>query len=54
MLVFSSDFPHSEGNVAPIAVYGDALDRLEPAVRDAFLGGTMCDVHARMGDPLPV
>jgi len=54
MLVFSSDFPHREGNVEPIEVYGDALARLAPAVRDAFLGGTMCDVHARMGDPLPV
>ena len=54
MLVFSSDFPHNEGNVEPIALYGDALDRLDPATRDAFMGGTMAEVYERMGDPLPV
>ncbi len=54
MLVFSSDFPHNEGNAEPIAVYGDALERLDPATREAFLGGTMSDVFARTGDPLPI
>ena len=54
MFVFSSDFPHNEGNVEPIGVYGDALADLEPATRAAFLGGTMSEVYARMGDPLPI
>ncbi|MEX1009210.1 MAG: amidohydrolase family protein [Acidimicrobiia bacterium] len=54
MLVFSSDFPHNEGNAEPMAVYGDALDALDPDTRAAFLGGTMLDVFARMGDELPV
>jgi predicted TIM-barrel fold metal-dependent hydrolase len=54
MLVFSSDFPHNEGNADPIAVYGDALGRLDPATRDAFMGGTITAVYEQMGDPLPV
>jgi predicted TIM-barrel fold metal-dependent hydrolase len=54
MLVFSSDFPHNEGNADPIGVYGDALDALEPDTRAHFLGETMRDVFARMGDPLPL
>ena len=54
MLVFSSDFPHNEGNVDPIALYGDALGQLDPATRDAFMGGTIAQVYERMGDPLPV
>ena len=54
MLVFSSDFPHGEGNAEPIAVYGDALSDLDDDVRAAFLGGTMAGVYERMGDPLPV
>jgi predicted TIM-barrel fold metal-dependent hydrolase len=54
MLVFSSDFPHNEGNAEPIALYRTALDRLDPATRSAFMGGNMADVYERMGDPLPV
>jgi len=54
MLVFSSDFPHNEGNADPIAVYGDSLDLLPDGDRAAFLGATMLDVFARTGDPLPV
>jgi predicted TIM-barrel fold metal-dependent hydrolase len=53
MLVFSSDFPHDEGNVDPIELYRPALDALPEATRAAFLGGTICDVYQRMGDPLP-
>ena len=42
MLVFSSDFPHNEGNVDPIALYGDALGaRSTPRPASAFLGGTI-------------
>jgi predicted TIM-barrel fold metal-dependent hydrolase len=54
MLVFSSDFPHNEGNIDPIALYGDALGKLDAATRDAFMGGTITQVYERMGDPLPV
>jgi len=54
MLVFSSDFPHGEGNAEPIEVYGDALSRLDPATRAAFLGGNITAVYERMGDPLPL
>ena len=54
MLVFSSDFPHNEGNVDPITLYGDALGQLDAATRDAFMGGTITLVYEQMGDPLPV
>lgn len=53
MCVFSSDYPHMEGNADPIAVYGDALDTLAPRDRAAFLGETMAACFARAGDPLP-
>lgn len=52
MALFSSDYPHQEGNADPIKVYGPALDDLDPALRDRFLGGNAADVFARMGDPL--
>jgi predicted TIM-barrel fold metal-dependent hydrolase len=52
MLVFSSDFPHTEGNVDPIGIYGNALDELSDDERFAFLGGTMLSVFERTGDPL--
>ena len=54
MLVFSSDFPHNEGSAEPIAVYGGALAALDPATRDAFMGGTVAEVYEQLGDPLPV
>lgn len=50
--VWSSDYPHQEGNADPIRLYGDALDRLDPALRRDFLGGTMQACFERMGDPL--
>lgn len=52
MVVFSSDYPHQEGNVDPIALYGDALDGLDGELRDGFLGGTTAACFAAMGDPL--
>lgn len=51
-LVFSSDFPHFEGFTDPIGHYRDALARLTVAQREKFLGGTIADVFARLGDPL--
>jgi predicted TIM-barrel fold metal-dependent hydrolase len=52
MCSFSSDYPHQEGNAEPIVLYGDALDRLDPEVRDRFLSANIIDCFARMGDPL--
>ena len=53
MCVFSSDFPHQEGNADPIALYGDALDQLDGNLRRQFLGANALEWFARMGDPLP-
>jgi predicted TIM-barrel fold metal-dependent hydrolase len=52
MLVFSSDYPHGEGNADPIALYEPTLSGLDDALRTSFLGANMADVFARMGDPL--
>jgi predicted TIM-barrel fold metal-dependent hydrolase len=52
MTVWSSDYPHQEGNAEPIELYQPALDALEPELRRRFLGGTMEDSFARTGDPL--
>ena len=52
MALFSSDYPHFEGNADPINLYGDALDGLGPDLRDRFLGGNATEVFARTGDPL--
>jgi len=52
IMVFSSDYPHTEGNADPINLYRPGLDELRPGVREAFLGATMSDCFARMGDPL--
>jgi predicted TIM-barrel fold metal-dependent hydrolase len=52
MIVFSSDFPHFEGFAAPTAHYAAALGELPAARRERFLGGSIADVYARMGDPL--
>jgi predicted TIM-barrel fold metal-dependent hydrolase len=51
--VFSSDYPHREGNENPIELYGPALDELDAPLRAAFLGENVADCFARMGDPLP-
>lgn len=53
MTVWSSDYPHQEGNEEPIALYGRALDALAPELRDQFLGSNIEACFARMGDPLP-
>jgi hypothetical protein len=53
-VVFSSDYPHFEGNAEPLALYGSQLDELDPGVRALFLGDSMEECYARTGDPLPV
>ena len=52
MAMFSSDYPHQEGNADPINVYGAALQALDPVTRERFMGGNAADAYARMGDPL--
>jgi len=53
MTVWSSDYPHAEGNAEPIALYQPGLGDLPKEVREGFLGGTVEESFARMGDPLP-
>jgi predicted TIM-barrel fold metal-dependent hydrolase len=52
MCLFSSDYPHQEGNADPINLYGDALTALDPQLRERFLGGNAAEAFARTGDPL--
>jgi predicted TIM-barrel fold metal-dependent hydrolase len=52
MLVFSSDYPHGEGNASPIELYEPQLSALPPDLRAQFLGENIADCFARMGDPL--
>jgi predicted TIM-barrel fold metal-dependent hydrolase len=52
MALFSSDYPHQEGNADPINVYGAALQSLDPLTRERFMGRNAADAFARMGDPL--
>jgi predicted TIM-barrel fold metal-dependent hydrolase len=53
MCVFSSDFPHQEGNAEPIELYRPGLDALDEALRQSFMGENIHECYARMGDPLP-
>jgi predicted TIM-barrel fold metal-dependent hydrolase len=50
--VFSSDYPHHEGNVAPIEVYGPDLQSLEPTLLAQFMGDNIAECFARTGEPL--
>ena len=52
MIVFSSDYPHSEGNADPVALYGPGLNSLPPKIRADFMGSTIRECFARMGDPV--
>jgi predicted TIM-barrel fold metal-dependent hydrolase len=52
-VVFSTDYNHNEGCPTPTAYYADLLADVAPDVRQGFLGGTIADSYARMGDPLP-
>jgi predicted TIM-barrel fold metal-dependent hydrolase len=54
MVVFSSDYPHMEGNAAPLELYRPALDELDAEVRALFLGDSIEQCYARTGDPLGV
>jgi predicted TIM-barrel fold metal-dependent hydrolase len=52
MVLFSSDYPHQEGNAEPIALYGDRLDALDADLRARFMGATIEECFARTGNPL--
>jgi predicted TIM-barrel fold metal-dependent hydrolase len=54
MLVFSSDYPHGEGNAAPVELFAPVLAEMSAAERTAFLGGNIGECFARMGDPISV
>ena len=51
-LVFSCDYPHVEGNGSPMEHYARVFADAELAIRDQFLGGSIADSFARMGDPI--
>jgi predicted TIM-barrel fold metal-dependent hydrolase len=50
--VFSSDYPHFEGNGEPLPYYRELLAEVDGDVRDDFFGGSIADAYERMGDPL--
>lgn len=52
MLVFSSDFPHFEGFGNPKHHYTEMFSGQPAARRDRFMGGSIADVYAAMGDPM--
>jgi predicted TIM-barrel fold metal-dependent hydrolase len=52
MIVFSSDFPHQEGNAEPVALYGSRLAALDAPLRAAFMGSNIAACFARTGIPL--
>jgi hypothetical protein len=52
MGLFSSDYPHQEGNADPINLYGMRLAALDESLRDQFLGRNAAAAFARTGDPL--
>lgn len=52
MLVFSSDYPHQEGNAEPIELYRPALDELDVGLRNSFLGENITACFARTASPL--
>ena len=50
--VFSSDYPHFEGNPDPLAHYEAELAGLAPEVTARFLGANIAASYAMTGDPL--
>jgi len=50
--VFSSDYPHFEGNPDPLEYYEKELTGVDDAKRSEFLGGAIAESYARMGDPV--
>ena len=52
IMVFSSDYPHAEGDRDPINLYRPGLDELPAKARASFMGENMREAFARTGDPL--
>jgi uncharacterized protein len=52
--VLSSDYPHFEGSGDPMGHYETELASLSDEQRASFLGDSLAECFARMGDPLPV
>jgi predicted TIM-barrel fold metal-dependent hydrolase len=50
--VFSSDYPHYEGNHAPVDHYRHELAAVDDEVRARFMGETINDSYRLLGDPL--
>lgn len=50
--VFSSDMPHFEGSITPVDFWRTELAGIDTATWDSFVGGSMAEAYARMGDPL--
>jgi hypothetical protein len=53
MVVFSSDYPHREGDEEPLELYEPDLSALDDDLRMSFLGSSIEECFARTGDPLP-
>jgi predicted TIM-barrel fold metal-dependent hydrolase len=52
--VFSTDMPHFESNPDAVPHYAKLLAPLDGAARASFMGGSIGECYARMGDPLGV
>jgi predicted TIM-barrel fold metal-dependent hydrolase len=52
--IFSSDYPHFEGNGDPIGYYDKELASVPASAKAAFLGENLAECFARMGDPISV
>jgi predicted TIM-barrel fold metal-dependent hydrolase len=52
IVVFSSDYPHAEGNANPIELYGPRLAAMPAEIVERFMGATIAESFARMGDPI--
>ena len=51
-VVFSSDYPHHEGNPDPVGHYEHLLADVDESAREGFLHGNIEASFAAMGDPL--
>lgn len=49
--VFSSDYPHYEGNASPVEHYRHALGTRDSATVAGFLGESINESYRRLGDP---
>jgi uncharacterized protein len=52
--IFSSDYPHFEGNPDPVGHYDKELAALSDEARAEFLGDSIAACFARTGDPIEV